>query len=804
MIPGGVNELLLRSAAAGGATAGRSVRFNAPDSAYLSRTPASAGNQKLWTLSFWYKAVLQDASNRRHIFTARDGSGNHAVLNFRGSDDKLEIYYYAGSLQFQVLTTAIFRDPSAWYHVVVTYDTDQATASNRIKLYVNGTQITAFDTANYPTSGYSSALWNSTNAHAIGRENTVYLSGYLALVHFIDGQALTPSSFGETSATTGQWIAKTYGGTYGTNGFFLDFLDNSTAAALGYDAAGSNDWTVNNLSVTAGSGNDSLRDHPTSAGTSTGLGGEVAGNYSTFNPLQKNTNITLTNGNLDCSGSGVYSALTTIYFPSSGKYYAEFLINGTSSGYPAVGILAPNDAGLTAYANPSTGAVYFQGGYITRDGSTVVSSLTQLSANDIVRVAYDPSTRNVWFALNGGSWVGGGNPATGSTPSTTLNANDRGYCFGASVYTSAGVTINTGQRAFAYTAPSGFSPLVDTLLPTPTIAKPNTVMDVALYTGNGSSQSVTGLGFSPDLAWIKRRGVNSDHNLFDTVRGATKVIKSNNTDAEVTASTSLTAFNSDGFTVGSNSDVNGNTHAIVAWTWDAGSSNATNTSGTITSTVRANISAGFSIITLTTPASTGNYSVGHGLGIKPAFTIWKSRTTAGNYWFCQHQGLGNMVDYYIRLESTAAGAYSAGRWVNEPTSSLLYTNVGNTWNTSDNLVCYAWAPVAGYSAFGSYTGTGDPNGPFVHTGFRVRWLMVKVTNSAGYNWVIMDAQRSSYNAASHILSPNVSNAEYTDAAFDFLSNGFKPVKSSAETNGNGYTYVYAAFAEAPFPYARAR
>jgi len=661
-------------------------------------------------------------------------------------------------------------------------------------------------------------LWNSTNAHSIGSQSSagaVPFDGYLALVHFIDGQALTPSSFGETSATTGQWIAKTYSGSYGTNGFFLDFSDNSaaTATTLGKDSSGNgNNWTPNNLSVTAGSGNDSLRDHPVSAGTDSGVGGEVSGNYSTFNPLQKNTNITLTNGNLDCSGSGVYSALTTIYFPSSGKYYAEFLINGTSSGYPAVGILAPNDAGLTAYANPSTGAVYFQGGYITRDGSTVVSSLTQLSANDIVRVAYDPSTRNVWFALNGGSWVGGGNPATGSTPSTTLNANDRGYCFGASVYTSAGVTINTGQRAWAYTAPSGFSPLVDTLLPTPTIAKPNTVMDVALWTGNGSARSITGLGFNPDLVWIKGRSGSTDHalRLYDSVRGAgnNKDLISASTGAEGAGADDqygyISSFDSAGFstTAGTadNDQWNSTNQTFAAWCWDAGSSNATNTSGTITSTVRANISAGFSVVTYTGTAS--NRTVGHGLGVAPSLIIVKNRSSAVN-WRVYHSALGG--NKAIFLNTTDAADTWADYWNNTaPTSTTFSIGPESGVNGSgNNMIAYCWTPVAGYSAFGSYTGNGSTDGPFVYTGFRPAVVLVKMSSSTG-NWTILDDKREGYNVDNDPLYPNLSDAEGTTDLIDITSNGFKVRTTDATFNTSSGTYIYAAWASAPFPYSRAR
>jgi hypothetical protein len=331
------------------------------------------------------------------------------------------------------------------------------------------------------------------------------------------------------------------------------------------------------------------------------------------------------------------------------------------------------------------------------------------------------------------------------------------------------------------------------------------LFDVKLYTGNGSTQTISGLEFSPDLVWIKNRAAADSHKLTDTVRGATEELESDTTAAEATNADGLTQFNADGFDLGDDDEYNTSAEAYAAWAWDAGSSTVTNTDGSISSQVRANASAGFSVITLTTPSSSGSFSVGHGLGVKPAFVIWKSRTTAGNYWFCQHAGLGNMVDYYIRLESTNGRATSVGRWVNEPTSTLLYSEVGNTWNASDSLVCYAWAPLAGYSSFGSYVGNGSASdGPFVYTGFRPRWVMIKASSSTG-EWGISDSARDTYNVVSNVLLAENSGADNTGLTLlDFTSNGFKLRNSNSNRNGSGVTYIYFAVAESPFQYARAR
>lgn len=806
-VPGNADLLLLRTAAGAAATAGRSVRFNSADSAFLSRTPASAGNRKTWTWSGWAKRSKLGAIS----YTLFGVGSGPFLVRFTDDDGGDGLRIYNNSPACSVITSSKFRDPSAWYHVVIACDTTQATASNRLKIYVNNIQQTTFSQANYPAQN-DDLLWNSTNAHSIGAQSStgsLGFDGYLALVHSIDGQALTPSSFGETSATTGQWIAKDYSGSYGTNGFFLDFSNNSaaTATTLGKDNSGvnSNNWTPNNLSVTAGSGNDSLRDHPTSAGTSTGAGGEVSGNYCTWNPLTGA--ITLTNGNLDGNSTGgAWKGATGIAGVSSGKWYWESTIQNTDSGnyYGEFGFIKTTDI-TGAIASPSSlnGIVYYaRNGRKISGGTSVVTSSSGATTNDVVQVAVDLDAGKIWFGVNN-TWIDSGNPASGTNAAYTglsgtylpvIGVLDGGKC-----------NTNFGARAFAYSAPSGFSPLVDTLLPTPTIAKPNTVMDALLWTGNGSARSITGLGFNPDLVWIKGRSGGTDHALYDVVRGAAKRLESNNADAEVTSDGGVTAFNSDGFSLGTLAQVNTNSATYVGWTWDAGSSNATNTSGTITSTVRANISAGFSVVTYTGNGS--NATVGHGLGVAPQWITVKRRDTTGD-WATWHTSIANTN--YLLLNSTAAFASGATYWNStSPTSSLF--SVGTATNTNANTgtyVAYCWTPVAGYSAFGSYTGNGSSDGPFVYTGFRPAVVIVKRSNGAA-DWVIQDNKRPGYNTNTLYLRPN-SHSEETDSTgetnknyIDFLSNGFKLRGTDLNTNA-AQTYIYCAWAEAPFPYARAR
>jgi hypothetical protein len=289
--------------------------------------------------------------------------------------------------------------------------------------------------------------------------------------------------------------------------------------------------------------------------------------------------------------------------------------------------------------------------------------------------------------------------------------------------------------------------------------------------------------------------------LFDTIRGANVRLNSNSTNPDYTETTALTSFNSTGFSMGGNIQTNGSSQTYVAWTWDAGSSTVTNTEGSITSQVRANASAGFSVGTWTGTASAG--TIGHGLGVAPEFIIVKNRSVSDS-WYCYHKSLGNAAR--IQLNETSAQTTGSSQWNSTSPTSTVYSVGAGSWQASGNLiVSYCFAPVAGYSSFGSYTGNGSADGPFVYTGFRPRWVMVKDATQAD-NWIIVDAARNTYNSAGLRLFPNLSNAEssFYSAQFDFLSNGLKVRNNNGDINASGDTYVYAAFAEHPFATSRAR
>jgi hypothetical protein len=796
----GSNILAGASGQAGGGGAyqiSRSVRFSSSDSAFLSRTPGTAGNRKTWTWAGWVKR--SELGTFQKIFGNEDSSElNGVAVQFR-SDNALQVYDITSSVQWNKITAAVFRDASAWYHIVVAVDTTQATAANRIKLYVNGEQQTAFSTSSDPSLNLDTQA-NTATAHGIGRSgvyNASYFNGYLADIHFIDGQALDPSSFTEFD-DNGVWQPKAFsGGSFGTNGFRLPFSDNSTAAALGTDTSGNgNTWTVNNISVTAGAGNDSLVDSPTNYGTDSGVGNEVRGNYATLNPLSS-TAMTLSNGNLDCSTGTDNSGASGTVRVSAGKWFFE-ATTGSSAG-SWVGWMDDSYAkDDNDWAFATGRSVYSTGGLNGNGGSYAATYTT----NDVIGCALDLDNGTVAFYKNG---VSQGTMWTGLT-----GTNYRPFC------ARRGYTFNFGQRPFAYTAPSGFEALCTTNLPEPTIADGSTVMDVALYTGNGSTQTISGLNFSPDLVWIKGRSLAAGHilNNFVAGTGTGKSLYSNTTSSEGTfdAYGYLSALTSDGFTTQGGTDptdpynlVGKSGQTYVAWCWDAGgTTDPSNEAGSITSQVRANASAGFSVVTYT-GNGTANASVGHGLNIAPDFVIAKTRSKSDG-WNCYHRSLGNAKP--IALNSTnAAATNDTAVWGTNagPTSSVFYVNYpGSPVYTNENnttYVAYCFAPVAGYSAYGSYTGNGSADGPFVYTGFRPRWVMIKAS-SFSTEWLMLDTARSDFNFVNDRLQADSSAAEDTVADMDILSNGFK--MRSALMNNNAATFIYAAFAENPFQYARAR
>jgi hypothetical protein len=781
----------------------RSLRFNSADSAYLNRTPGTAGNRQTWTLSFWHKRSKISDSAIQAIW----GTPSNAELIGFDTDDVLRVWW--GGNTYNIETTQVFRDVSAWGHWLISVDTTQATSSNRVKIYYNGAQITAFSTASYPTQNYDTST-NDTVEHRIGRMPSGdynYLNGYLADFYLIDGSALDPTSFGEFNEDTGVWQPKAYTGARGTNGFYLDFADNSSVAALGYDAAGSNDWSVNGISVTAGKDNDSLVDTPTNYGEDTGVGGEVRGNYATLNPL-RNGGFTLTNGNLEFGGTTSDRQVAgTIAFPTSGKWYFEATPTAIgASSYWGVGIMnttvTVTSAGLATegfegYA--ATGLKFSGAGYVAYGNSFTTSNT--------IGVAVDMDNGAIYFAKDN-TWQNSGVPTSGAskTGAAFTDLLSSGYTWTPGIFSftasQSGIT-NFGQRPFAYTAPSGFASLCTQNLPEPTIEDGGEYFNTVLYTGNGSTQSITGVGFQPDWVWTKGRSNADNNSVFDVIRGVGQELVTNGTGAEAFDANLLTSFNADGFSVGSNSGINGSAKTYVAWNWKANGAGVSNTDGTITSTVSANTDSGFSIVTYTGTGS--NATVGHGLGAVPRMIIVKNRDQADAWQVYHAANTANPETDYLVLNTTAATADAADRWNDTlPTSTVFSIGNGVEVNTNtEDYVAYVFAAIPGYSAISSFTGNGSADGPFIFTNHRPAFVLIKRTDTTS-NWTILDFQREGYNVDNDPLFPNLTNAEGTTDLADLLSNGFKLRTTDASVNASGGTYIYMSLATNPFKYSLAR
>lgn len=793
----------------------RSLRFRSSASASLSRTPASAGNRQKWTWSGWIK---RGALGTNNCFFSQ--GNNIFVARFNNNTDVLEVYDVTGGpYQLQLITSQVFRDPSAWYHLVIATDTTQATASNRVKIYLNGTQITAFSTATYYSQNYNTEV-NTTDVTNIGALAFVgqYFDGYLTEINFVDGSQLTPSSFGSTNSVTGVWQPARYTGTYGTNGFYLPFTDNSALTTssnvgLGKDFSGNgNYWTTNNISITAGVTYDSMTDVPT-------LTSATAANYCVANAVNAPTNSAITNGNLtvDGGGSAQYSFAQSTFALPSGTYYFEATLSTATATSNGLGLLLPTvSKNITTYSTSGVYAINWgntnQISSITNGGTAVTISTTNWANGDIIQVAYNATNGNIWFGRNGTYY-----PATNGGTVGSPAANTNPTVVGVAGLTPTAINygngtkwdLNFGQRPFAYTPPTGFVALNTYNLPTSTIVKGNTVMDATLYTGTLLSNSITNAaGFKPDLVWLKSRSAATDHELTDSVRGVTKSLTSNSTAAEATDVQGLTAFNSNGFTVGTNLNYNNLAATYVGWQWQAGQgTNTTNTSGTITSTVSVNASAGFSVVTYTGTGVNGA-TVGHGLGVAPSWIIVKSRSASGQDWRVYTATVGNTG--VVSLNTTdAAVTGQSGFWNNtSPTSSVF--SLGSSASTNGNgttYVAYCWASIAGFSAFGSYTANGVADGPFIYTGFRPKFIMVKNYEANNTNWTMLDTSRDTYNGMQNVLLAESSAAETTGSTppyCDAVANGFKLRSGNAYMNYSTSKYIYMAFAENPFKNALAR
>ena len=780
----------------------RSLRFNG-SSHYLERTPSGAGSNQM-TFSFWLKRTKLGSGGA--VFSS--GENNARGHIYFGTDDKLNCQPFNSSgANTNIVVDRYLRDTAAWYHIVLSFNNSayNDTAST-FNVYVNGVSADFTPTVTNTPSGGNRL--NDSSGKRIGElrpDSGSHLDGYLAEFNFIDGQVLDPSSFGFTDSQTGIWMPRRYEGTYGTNGFRLDFNDISSSAALGIDKSpNGNDFATYNFAV-SGTGIDTFIDTPTN-------------NFCTLNHLDKTNDANVQNGGLTLYNDANDQAATGTFGVTSGKWYWEVTMN---SNEPEIGIAhfkMPLSNKSVSVAGDGQIALIVTGAdgnsnFLRVNGSTTSGSgISGQSGPGTIGIALDMDNKKIWFTNTSGNYFNSGNPVTGNNPAVDFSSTGH-YPAGVtpfiSLYQGADIqtSINFGQRAFGYTAPEGYKTLSsqnlrDHLITSNTpILNPKEHFAAVTYTGAQSSTNVTGLLFEPDMIWIKSRTQLYNAYIFDRLRGFGNNLIPNSNAAENSGGSDATALggtHSSGFFMSSSSGVSDTYQApnnYVAWCWKAGGAAVTNNDGNTTSQVSVNREAGFSIVTY---AGTGQpRTIGHGLGKKPAWIMSKSRDSTDD-WMVWHQNIhtSNIGNYSIALNSTGGRDNASQYWYDSEPTSTVFTR-GN-YSSGDDMIAYCWAEIPGYSKFGNYTGNGNSNGPFIHLGFRPAWFMLRRVDS-GDNWIVKDSARNTTNDVYFNLNPNSNGVQNGSAGnvttADFVSNGFKLRGSDSGVNSNGADFVFMAFAE---------
>ncbi len=867
-------------------TIANSVIYNRADSPKLARTPSSDGNRKTFTISVWYKPT--DLGTRRVLFSADTSGSDYALFEINANNKA----FFTHSSVGDVISTRTFEDTSKFYHFMLAVDTTQSTASDRVKIYVDGDLITSLDSSTYPSQDFQTNVNSTSYPMAVGSFNsltTLCAGGYLAEFNFVDGQALTPASFGLTDTSTGRWIPKTVspfpttttdiavtvvdsggnkyaldgvtqgtvtliegatykfdqsdssnsghplrfsttsdgthgggseftsgvttagtpgssgayteitvptgtatlyyycsvhsgmGGTantqdqYGTNGFRLKFQDSS---ALGDDTSGNgNDFSATNLASTDQTTDSPTQNHNNMGGSKNGGTSVAEGNLETTTP----------------SGGTGYLQIVGLpaFGVNKGKWYWEVKITTVGTGLygwkddgNAGGSQASNSGTIGSGGNfagalsaGSSGSYSAGSWFIDHDYNNEVN-YTTVATNDVLMFALDLDNNKGYCGKNG-TWFNSADPANGTGAiggTQRANGVNKFYPMCARLGGSASTgEWNFGQRSFAYTAPTGFSALQQDNLPE-------------------TAKGISG------LVWTKNRDAADNHQLYDSSRGKQLVLASNTDGIESTVTDGLQRFLAGGQQIEGNDAINTAGESFVSWNWVAnGGTTASNTDGSITSTVQANTTAGFSIVKY---VGTGaNATVGHGLSSAPEWVMTRIRnagSVAGFAVGCTADPSG--FNNFLYLNETTASTASAATWNNTaPTNSVFSVGTSEIGNYNGyNMLAYCWHSVDGFSKIGKYVGNSNADGVFVYTGFKPSFVLIKST-SIQY-WMIQDSARWKFNPTDKPIFPSNPDAESSLGAqnIDLLSNGFKCRGTSATQNSSSHTYIYMAFAEHPF------
>jgi hypothetical protein len=740
------NDILAgASGTAAGYAIGQSARFNDGDSPELSRTYSISSP---WTFSAWVKRGELGSEN-----LILGASGGEIHFN---SDDTLEAEGTSSS--------AVFRDPAGWYHIHVSDN----------GLYVNGVSHGSVTT----TSLSNQKLFDD-------------FDGYVAEVHLQSGTSAY-TNFGETN-DDGVWIPKSAssGDTY------LTFADSSD---FGSNSGSGGDWTASGLTSA-----DQVSDSPTL-------------NFPVISPIdyQTGSNVTISDGNLTFqnANSGSANDARATFAVSSGKWYWEVeadALGQSGVGREFIGVVSPEwrlgtgSAGSN-FSQDSTGYAYNTVGQKINNGSAS-SYGSSLSAGDIVGVALDLDNGKIWWSVNG-TFQASGDPAAGTNEAYSGLSGTFAPAFAVDYGVATSRLIaNFGQTGgLTYTLPTGFSQINSITLPEPTIKDGSAYFQASLYTGNGTAigsggKSVTqdkNSTFQPDFVWIKERNGAADNALYDVVRGTTKDLASNNSNAETTETEGLTAFNAAGFTVGNLAKVNTSSDTYVAWQWLAANGTSSNTVGSITSTISENTTSGLSIVTYTGDGN-DNATVGHGLGVTPKTVVIFPRSNGDNRQVSNWETGVTAFTEDLKINAAEAANSSSSRVKGGSSTTFTLGTDPNVNGSGNTYLAYVWNEVAGFSKFATYTSNGSTNGPFVYCGFRPAVVFIRCTENGEY-WHLYDSTRNTFNASNRYLFPSLGDAEGTSGRdIDILSNGFKLRGTDGGINSaSNRKYIAMCFAENPF------
>ena len=803
-------HIVTPDSALGGKKIEKSLTFDENNQTTLICNLGSSGdatNRKKTTLSFWIK-LLRPKQGRGVITAAASGTGASATgTRFHLNSDGTWKFatQVSNSTVWAIDSDRIYTDTNAWYHVVMQLDTTQSTASNRVKIYVNGNQDTTFS-GSYPSQNYDD-YWSFGNWR-IGDYGGDYGYYYgsrfmIADMYLLDGQSLDPTYFAFTETQTGIWTPKDYTGTFGDHGFHLEFKDDSaaTATTMGKDTSGNaNNFTPSNFSA-SGDGKSIKTDTPTN-------------NKPIINGLLNWTydanGDTLREGNLKLTGSQGWKNISTFKIDGTEKLYYEF-VNTSAGGWQLLGIILMDKGDLSnpsnalsdsrIYGFASTQATYFGGSY------TSTSDVPGWSNNDVMSIKYEKGILRLYK-----------NGALATAAATGIDQTKEIYAYIANDNTSATGYVRFDKDSWTQSANAG----VDYTWQlsegrsrvNPTLIRPKKFFDTITYTGNGATEHpITGLEFKPDMIWVKNRSATNNHAMVNSVVGRAKGLYPDSNSAEFNSSTGrdVASFDISGFTVGEPeqaSSTNNNGSNIVAWCWKAGgSSTVTNNDGNNTSQVSVNAEAGFSILTYTgNGTNNSNITMGHGLGKKPGWVIIKNRDSTADFvtWIT---GIGGSADdnqknLGLNVTSSAGQNSDQFRYTDSSVIAVRSTDStnGKVNKNGDNYVAFCWIEIPGYSKFGIYTGNGSTDGPTVDLGFRPAYILLKRADGSA-PWRIFDNKRpdiSEYNNNTYRLHADDTTVENTGVPYmDFLSNGFKIKDNGSYINGSGNDYVYATFAAQP-------